>query len=942
MAKAPDPFDPSNIPTRIDPNSPEARALEKRLREVSGFPTEDAPMTDFRTPDMVPPEELAQVRGDALAFYNEEEKSFLDNPSSPPVPSAPPALPSPPGLPAAPPVPAAPSVPSPGLGLAGTALSALPHVPAIAKVVLPLVAEVPALLRSAPPSPPSPAPPSASAPQAIEPIADPANPILRQPARPTTKVTPSVALRTPALPTAEFEFEVDSNSPGELAVLEFDYAEELSSPFSAQVTLVAQEGIDVDRNSLLDQEAVLSIHLDGEVRHIHGIIASLDEWDTGAGADRSRYVAEVVPTLWRLRHRVSCRIFQELSVPEIVGQVFREGGVDFRIALSDSYPRRDYCVQYRESDLDFVSRLLEEEGIFYSFEHEHDGHTVVLRDTAVSCPDLSDDSQILFREESGMASEEHVFAFRARREVRPNVVTLRDFNFRNPGLDLTADSGGSGTLEVYDYPGRYDAPDTGMGLSQTRLEELRVKSATAAGSSTSRRLRAGSVFELAEHPEDRFNGEYLILSVKHQAWQPEALGTHHLAASPSGERRRYQNSFTCLGKGVPFRPERKTPSPSIPGPQTATVVGPPSEEIFTDEHGRIKVQFHWDREGQKNDRSSCWIRVSQAWAGPGWGALYLPRIGHEVVVEFEEGDPDRPLVTGSVYNGNHPPPVSLPAEKTKSTIRSASSPGSHGSNELCFEDAAGSEEVYFHAQKDLGIVVENDKNQHVGRNETLRVDNDRSRSVGGNQSLLVEKDDTSNIGQNQSLEVGQNRTTTIGGDHTENISGSQSVSIGAKSTTTVLLAAAETIGLGKALTVGGAYAVTVGAAMNELVGGLKAEEVMGERTEIVGARKSERVVGSRTLQVGGNALERVDGARTLKVKQDFALEVEGTHQHAASETYRIDAPKLTINVGERLLIAAGAATLEISQTGDVSINGVKVDLSASGPLTLKGSGVVEN
>jgi type VI secretion system secreted protein VgrG len=945
MAKSPDPFDPSNIPTRIDPNSPEARALEKRLREVSGFPTEDAPMTDFRTPEMVPPEELAETRRKALEFYEEEMKDYLHNPSppTPPVPPIAPALPATPAVPTVPPITLAPSAPSPALGLAGAALSAVPQVPTVAKVVLPLAVGLATQLSSKPSTPSSsPSPTADPVPPVAEPIPDPAEPALRQPSRPKARVVPSAVLNTLASPTAEFEFESDAHSPGELAVLELEHSEELSSPFSAQVTLVAQEGVQIDPAILLGQEAVLTIHLDGDTRYIHGIVASVDEWDTGAGADRSRYVVEVVPALWRLRHRIGCRIFQELSVPEIVGQVLREGGIDHRLVLSNTYPKRDYCVQYRESDLDFISRLLEDEGIFYCFEHEHDHHTLVLRDAAIACPELSDDPQILFREESGMANEEHVFAFRARRALRPSVVTLRDFNFLNPTLDLTAAAGGSGSLEVYDFPGGYNAPNEGHGLSRTRLEELRVKSATAAGSSTSRRLHTGCVFEMTEHPEEHFNAKYLLLSVQHRVWQPEALGAPHFEGSPRGERRRYVNTFTCLRKGAPFRPERKTPRATIPGPQTAMVVGPPSEEIFTDEHGRIKVQFHWDRRGRKDDRSSCWIRVSQAWAGPGWGALYLPRIGHEVVVEFEEGDPDRPLITGSVYNGNHPPPISLPAEKTKSTIRSASSPGSHGSNELRFEDAAGSEEIYFHAQKDLAIVVENDKSQHVGRDETLRVDNDRSRSVGGNQSLLVEKDDTSTIGQNQSLEVGQNRTTAVGGNHTETISGSQSVSIGATSSTKVLLAAAETIGLGKALTVGGAYAVTVGAAMNELVGGLRAEEVMGERTEIVGAKKSERVVGSRTLQVGGNIVERVDGTRTLKVQQDLALDVAGSLQHAVKDTYRLDARKLTLNLGEKLLITAGAASLEISQNGDVTINGVKVDLSASGPLTLKGSGIVEN
>ena len=743
--------------------------------------------------------------------------------------------------------------------------------------------------------------------------------------------------------TVELEFEVGPHGPGELGVLEAKVDEELSHLFDAEVTLVAQEGVVVEPAALLGQEAVLTIHLGpGVTRCLHGLVAKLEEWDTGAGSDRSRYVARVVPRLWTLTQRQRCRIFQELTTPEIVQQIFQEWRVPFRLSLAASYRKRTYCVQYRESDFDFVSRLLEEEGIFYSFEHDHDGHLMVLRDGCTACAPLAGDPQILFRDESGMAAEEHVFGFQARREVRPSEVTLRDFNFLHPGLDLTTRSQtGAEALEIYDYPGLFGDTGAGKVLSQIRLEELRVQAETAAGASTSRRLEPGQTFELVDHPVESFNGEYLLLSVTHRAWQPEVLGWVH-ATGEGPERRRYENSFVCVRKGIPFRPERRTPRPVIPGAQTALVVGPASEEIFTDAHGRIKVQFHWDREGQRNDRSSCWIRVSQAWAGPGWGALYLPRIGHEVVVEFEEGDPDRPLVTGSVYNGVNPPPIPLPAEKTRSTLRSASSPGEHGSNELRFEDAAGDEEIYLHAQKDLDILIEHDKNQHVGRDEALRVDQDRSRSVGRNQKLLVEKDDASTVDQNQTLDVALNRTTTVGGDHSEQVGADQTVNIGGTSTTQVTLAASESIGLGKTLTIGAAYAVSVGAVMSELVGGSKSEEVGGAKTEVIGAKKSERVGGSRTLEVGGNLAETIGGARTIKVQKELTLSVEGTLQHAAKQEYRLDAKSIALTAGQEFTLKVGAATIQVSQSGEVAINGVKIDVSATGPVTIKGATISEN
>ncbi len=518
---------------------------------------------------------------------------------------------------------------------------------------------------------------------------------------------------------AEFEFEAGPHAAGELAVLHFRYQEALSTLFEAEIELVPGEDVHVEGAELLGQEGLLTLQLgDGSARFLHGIVSHVQSWEEGSGPHRHRTRVRLVPKLWLLRHKRRSRIFQELTVPDIVKRVLQESGVEFRLALSGTYARREYCVQYRESDLDFVSRLLEEEGIFYFFEHGQGAHTLVLGDAPSAHEPLPGEPRILFRASSRMVADaESVDAFAARLEVQPGAVMLRDFNFLRPTADLSANSegGGDSALEVYDYPGRYEDTETGRALSKVRLEELRARAETAAGSGFCRRLLPGYTFELAEHLNDAYNGEYLLVSVTHEGRQPEVLAGD--ASGSQHEREAYRNHFTCLRKEVPFRPERRTARPLIPGAQTAIVVGPAGEEIHTDEHGRIKVQFHWDREGKGDDRSSCWIRVSQAWAGPGWGALYLPRIGQEVVVEFLEGDPDRPLVTGSVYNGHQPPPLELPGEKTKSTLRSSSSPGGDGFNELRFEDAAGSEEVFFHAQKDFNIVVENDKSQRVGRNE---------------------------------------------------------------------------------------------------------------------------------------------------------------------------------------------------------------------------------
>jgi type VI secretion system secreted protein VgrG len=570
---------------------------------------------------------------------------------------------------------------------------------------------------------------------------------------------------------------------------------------------------------------------------------------------------------------------------------------------------------------------------------------MVLNDASLTSPAMAGEARLVFRERSKLVAEkESVHAFSERLEVQPGAVALRDFDFVRPAMDLTATTtadGGESSLEIYDYPARYEDPGTGRTLAKIRMEELRARTELATGSSNCRRLLAGQTFELDEHPVGALNRGYLLLSVRHTGRQPEVL-TFEQAMNEDKDKEAYRNEFLCIPAQVPFRPARGTPRPTIAGAQTAIVVGPPGEEIHTDEHGRIKVQFHWDREGKNNDKSSCWIRVSQAWAGPGWGALYLPRIGQEVVVEFLEGDPDRPLVTGSVYNGQNPTPISLPDNKTRSTLRSSSSPGNNGFNELRIEDSAGEEEIFLHAQKDFNIVVENDKTQMVGGNETLLVKKDRSRTIEGNQSLEVKKNDDSVIGGNQTLEVVKDRSTTVTGNHTESVVGDQSISVGGNQNLTVSLASAETVGLGKMLNVGGAYAVTVGGALNQLVGGLKSEQVGGAKVEVVGAKKSETVKGSRTLQVGGDLSEQVDKNRTLKVEKDLLVSVGGKHNHAVKDSYTLSAKEISLVAQEQFTLKVGSATLQVKKNGDVVIKGAKIEITTSGDVVIKGSKISEN
>jgi type VI secretion system secreted protein VgrG len=418
------------------------------------------------------------------------------------------------------------------------------------------------------------------------------------------------------------------------------------------------------------------------------------------------------------------RIFQDKSAVDIVKIILNEHGISgdqVRFSLTKQYEPREYCVQYRETDFDFISRLLEEEGIFYFFQHDKQKHTMILGDASSVHVPIQGKSSVSFRLPAGLVeSEEHIYYYHFSNEVKPGAVKLRDFEFKKPRLNLETSSslGKMPELEVYDYPGRYYKSDRGNHLNKVRLESITYDAKLGQGRSNCRRLTPGFTYSLSEHIQDDLNKSYLITETTHWGEQTQSL---EIDAGAGNDGKIYENSFQCIPADVPYRPPKMTPQPIVHGIQTAIVVGPKGEEIYTDEFGRVKVQFHWDREGKSDEKSSCWIRVSHPWAGGNWGGMFLPRVGQEVIVDFIEGDPDRPIITGRLYNGEKKPPYELPSEKTKSVIISNSSKGGGGSNEIRFEDKKGEEEFYIHAQKDKNIKIENNRGVIIGVNDDLDV-----------------------------------------------------------------------------------------------------------------------------------------------------------------------------------------------------------------------------
>ncbi len=552
---------------------------------------------------------------------------------------------------------------------------------------------------------------------------------------------PSALLGNAAL----FQLEIQGIS-GLSRVVRFSGHEGMSALFEFHLELA---GDDIDLRQIIGKEATLTIEGVEVPRFMHGIISHVQY--SGHSRRYTLYELTLVPALWKLLHRTNCRIFQPADTPAILKKVFKDAGLkkeNIRFDLNAGYGERNYCVQYRESDFAFISRLMEEDGIFYFFEHEADKTTLVLADHPGTHKPITGIPMVWFNAGSQVRAREHIDHMRFAEAIRPGKISLRDFNFTEPDdpLDVNADAERDVDLEIYDYPGEYQepsdgAPHMGGSMAKIRLESLQAAKRQGSGGSDCPRLTPGFTFTLAGHlKRPDLNRGYLLTRVMHHGSQPQVLdedgqGSFH-----------YSNDFVCIEDSVPFRPPRITPRPIVRGVQSAKVVGPDSEEIHTDDQGRVKVQFHWDRDGKFNDDSSCWVRVSQLWAGNGWGAMFIPRIGHEVLVDFIEGDPDRPIITGRVYHGKNDLPYPLPDEKTKTTIKSNSSIGGGGFNEFRFEDRKGCEEVFLHAQKDWNTFVLNNFCETVGSSRTSSIGGSESISVGVARTLNVATIDATTIG----------------------------------------------------------------------------------------------------------------------------------------------------------------------------------------------------
>ena len=761
-----------------------------------------------------------------------------------------------------------------------------------------------------------------------------------------------------------------------LLVTGFRGNEALSNLFYYEMDLIAENSTQVDFSKLVGKEITLKIATPGkgndpDWRYIDGICAAFSQGDRN---DRfTRFSAEVVPKVWLLTQQSQSRIFQLKSVPDILKAVLT--GFDCDWKLQGHYEPREYCVQYRETDFDFASRLMEEEGIYYFFNHSSSGHKMVLSDSPQGHADVPGLTTVRYgMVEGGLRLADHVFGWRKIQSLRTAKYTLWDHNFQQPTQNLEAKTDitasvqagtvshklkdqSNGSLERYDFPGsyavRFDGVSPSGGAQSGRLQKilddkdrtvkLRMQAAAVEtlkveGSSSCANFVAGHKFTLDRHFDA--DGDYVLVSVLQ-----DGSITDSYTSGSEGQDFSYSNTFTCIPFQLPYRPAYKTARPFVHGVQNAIVTGPGGEEIFTDKYGRVKVQFYWDRQGKKDANSSCWLRVSTSWAGKQWGFIQIPRIGQEVLVAFVEGNPDEPVIVGSVWNPETMPTYGLPGNKTRSGLQTRSSMGGAAANynEIRFEDKKGGEELYVHAEKDQNNVVENsettqvgnDRTENVGHDEKITITNNRTEKVGVNEDITIGSNRNEKVGINETIAIGSNRTETVGANESITVTGNRTRIVAQNETVTVALNRARTIGLNDAITVGVAQAITVAAAQAITVGAAQTTTVGADQTNTIGANQTTNVTSNRTESVGGDEQVGVQGKRSHDVQGNDTLQVGAA---------------LSITAADSITLTTGKASISMNNDGTITINGKdithigsgEISMQASKNVTMKGQKIMQN
>ncbi|HMH45200.1 MAG TPA: type VI secretion system tip protein TssI/VgrG [Pyrinomonadaceae bacterium] len=728
-----------------------------------------------------------------------------------------------------------------------------------------------------------------------------------------------------------------------LLLIGFEGHESISRLFNFRLDLLAEDADKIEFDKLLGQKITITLVLpDDRERYFSGICNRISQGARTEGDIFTSYGMEVVPTFWLLSKRVQSRIFQHITVPDILKKVL--AGVDANFQIQGTFYPRDFCVQYRESDFDFASRLMEEEGIFYFFKHSADGHQMIVANTPQSHPEFETDSEKKVIYEAltgGRRDETRVTAWEKTQELRSGKYTLWDHSFELPHKHLEAEVaivdsvqagevthklkvGDNSKLELYDFPGayaqRFDGVNKGGGeqagdlthifednkrTTKIRMQAETVPGLVIKGNSNCRHFTSGYRFDLEQH----FNadGSYILTELAQEA----RITAADYRSAGDGEFT-YENRFACIPDAVPYRPERLTQKPTVKGTQTAVAVGPAGEEIFTDKYGRVKVQFHWDREGKNDADSSCWVRVAQQWAGKRWGSSFWPRIGQEVVVDFLEGDPDQPIIVGSVYNADQMPPYlgQGPDSKHKNDnkltgIKSNTTKGGVGFNEWRFDDTKGKEQIFIHGERNMDVRVKNDSMERVGANRHLIVGYEKDGKKGGDQKEKVFRHKHLHVLGNQEEKIDGNVTLTIGHGEADD---------------------------------GGNQNIVIEKDKSELIGGEHHHHVKGaqfgvidfDRQWTVSRNSADTIENFSHVHIKKDRNEKVDLNQSLTVGLNQAEKVGVNHALEAGMQIHLKAGmSVIIEAGLQLTLKVGGNFIDISPAG-VCIQGTFVMINSGG------------
>ena len=733
--------------------------------------------------------------------------------------------------------------------------------------------------------------------------------------------------------------EVTLASGDTLDIRHFNVAERMSNLF--EISLVAvSENADIDFEAAVGQPMSFRLRL-GSLPHQERLWTGICNQLQQVGVEDhglSTYQLTLVPTLWLLTQRKNHRMFQLKSELDIALQLLGEWGIEPVQRISGTYKKRKYRVQYAESDYTFLCRMLEDAGISFFFETEGGETKMVLHDAPQSGSPRA--MPIAYRDNPTEADAEHVTEVRIARKVRPGKYTLRDHDYRRPPTYklLASAAGASGVeekLERYHYtPGAFlfesdkgestpNADDKGKyrtdeneakQIAQKRLDAKRAMAKAVTFDANVVDLAPGVVMSFLDHPKSDLGAgkRFLILSA-------------NISGRHDGK---WGNTCEAVSAEQAYRPAMDTPKPKVVGVESATVVGPAGEEIHTDEFGRVRVHFHWDRESQMNESSSCWIHVSQPWGGAGFGGSNLPRIGQEVIVDFLGGDPDRPIIVGRVYTNLQKTPYKLPDNKTQSGWQSRSSPGGGGDNfnELMFEDKKGQELVRMQAEKDLNKLVKNDEQVKIGR--------DRSKQVGRDDQHHVGHDRTRTVGNDESVQVGNDEKRRVGNDRTRQVGNDEAIAIGNDRTKTVGANEEMSIGANQSLTVGENQSVEVGSDRDEKIGG-KAKLDVGKTMSVKVALTKTETVGIATNEAVG-VMKKVEVGKSYDVTVGQAMKV----QVGATLSENVGTSH-SVTVGEVWQLEVGASTIYVDKGGNVTITAQNVAVKSGGPVLVEAGGNVK-